>query len=400
MSSPDSAHDDPPSLWIRWRLTGLVTVGILTVLIIMYLGRGTMLPFVMSLVVAELLFPLVSFIEGHLPGYSRHPRVARIAAIAIVYVASIVLMTGFLFLTLQPVYLEMREFFQNAPEIYEQAKSTVEERLEDFDRQVPMEVRTQLEEWTGSASGAVGDAVLAILARTLSGVTGTVSVVFGLAIVPVFLFYMLKDKEELVAGMYSILPEGASRHTRNVLNLVHGVIGSYIRAQVISASIIGIFVSLGLFILDVSYAPTLGLLAGVLGLIPIVGAYIGAVPGLLVALATDPAKLPWVALVYIIVQLIESNLIAPRIQGRALRLHPIFIMATLVVASEIAGLWGVLVGVPLVAVSRDIFTYFYIEWSDGGRSASKPEELEGPDATQLAAENPATETALAESDDS
>ena len=394
MNSPNSAHDETPSMWIRWRLTGLVAFGILSLLFIMYLGRGAMLPLVVSLVVAELLFPAVAYIERRLPGYSRHPRVARIGAIATTYVAFIVLMTAFLFLTLQPVYLEMREFFQNAPEIYEQARSTVERGLEEFDRQVPEEVRTQLEEWLGTASGAIGDAALAILAKTLSGVTGTVSVVFGLAVVPVFLFYMLKDKEELVGGMYSMLPEGASRHTRNVLNLVHSVVGSYVRAQVISASIIGVFVTLGLFFLDISYASTLGLLAGVLGLIPIVGAYIGAVPGLLVALATDPGKLPLVAVVYLIVQLVESNVISPRIQGRALRLHPIFIMATLVVASEIAGLWGVLVGVPLVAVARDIFTYFYIEWSDGGRSESKPEELEEPDATQLTAEDSASRTPL------
>ena len=190
--------------------------------------------------------------------------------------------------------------------------------------------------------------------------------------------------------MYAVLPEGASRHTLNVLTLIHGVIGSYIRAQVISASIIGIFVSLGLLILGINYAPTLGMLAGVLGLIPIVGAYIGAVPGLLVALATDPAKLPWVALVYIIVQLIESNVIAPRVQGSALRLHPIFIMATLIVASEIAGLWGVLVGVPLVAVARDIFAYFYYEWSDRDRPSTELEVLEEPDLPEIAEEETAT----------
>ena len=150
--------------------------------------------------------------------------------------------------------------------------------------------------------------------------------------------------------MYSVLPENVSRHTRSVFALIDGVIGSYVRAQLISATIVGVLVFIGLLLLDVSFALTLGLLAGVLGLIPIIGAFIGAVPGLLVALATDPGKLVWVALLYIVVQFVESNIISPRIQGRALRLHPIFIMITLIIASDIAGLWGVLVGVPLVAV--------------------------------------------------
>ena len=393
MNSPNNTHEEGRSGWLRWRLTGLVTVGILTVLYILYLGRGALLPIIMSIVVAGLLFPIVSYIERLLPFRSRHPRIARISVIAATYAAFLVLLAAFLFLTLQPLYGEAKEFFKTAPDIYEQAKSTVEGWLEDFDRQVPEEVQAQLEEWLRSASGAIGEAALAILTRTLSGVTGTVSLVVGLAIVPFLLFYMLKDKEELIDGMYTVLPEGVARHTRNVLNLAQGVIGSYVRAQVISATIVGVSVTIGLLLLDVRFALTLGLLAGVLGLIPIVGAYIGAVPGLLVALATDPSKLLWVALVYVVVQLVESNVIAPRIQGRALRLHPIFIMATLIVASEIAGLWGVFVGVPLVAVARDIFAYFYNEWSKPGGD-EEPEPLEEHDAPRIPADEAASQAPL------
>ena len=392
MYLPNSEHGETPSVWIRWRLTGLVTVGVLSLLFIMYLGRGALFPIIMSVIVAELIFPLVSYIERAFPYHSRHPRIARLVAIVAVYTAFLTLMAAFLYLTVQPIYIEMREFFRSAPEIYEQAQTTVEGWLVDINRQVPEDVKSQVEGGLQSASGVIGEASLAILSRTLSSVTSTVSAVIGFAVVPFLLFYMLKDKEQLVGGIYSMLPSGVSRHTRNVFHLFHSVIGSYIRAQVISASIIGVFVTLGLFFLDVRYAPTLGLLAGVLGLIPIVGAYIGAVPGLLVALATDPGKLPWVALVYIIVQLIESNVISPRVQGRALRLHPIFIMATLIVASEIAGLWGVLVGVPLVAVGRDIFAYFYKEWSDSGREDPEPEHLEGPDAPQIPSDEAASQT--------
>ena len=392
MSLPNSAHGETPSVWIRWRLTGLVTVGVLSLLFITYLGRGALLPIIMSVIVAELIFPLVSYMERAFPFHSRHPRIARLVAIVAVYAAFLTLMAGFLYLTVQPIYVEMREFFRSAPEIYEQAQSTVEGWLVDIDRQVPEDLKSQLDGWLQSASGTIGDVLLSILTRTLNSVTSTVSAVIGFAVVPFLLFYMLKDKEQLVGGIYSMLPSGVSRHTRNVFHLFHSVIGSYIRAQVISASIIGGFVFLGLFFLDIRYPLTLGLLAGVLGLIPIVGAYIGAVPGLLVALATDPGKLPWVALVYIIVQLIESNVISPRVQGGALRLHPIFIMATLIVASEIAGLWGVLVGVPLVAVGRDIFVYFYKEWSDPGVKEPEPEQLEEPDTPKIPAEEAASPT--------
>ena len=380
-TTPTTGLEAERSFWMKWRLPGLIAVGILVVVFILFIARGALLPIIISLIVAELLFPIVSFMEGLLPGYKRYPKAARIFTIAVVYILFFALVAALLYLTIQPIVKEVQDFIEVAPLFYEQAKVTIEGWVEEFNRQVPEEVKAQLDELLQSASGVLGRAALAILTKTISGITGTISIVIGLVIVPFLLFYMLKDKEELVGGMYSVLPEGVARHTHNVFALFHGVIGSYVRAQLISATIVGVFVFIGLMLLDVSFALTLGLLAGVLGLIPIIGAFIGAVPGLLVTLATDPGKLVWVALLYIVVQFVESNIISPRIQGSAVRLHPIFIMMTLVIASDIAGLWGVLIGVPLVAVARDIFAYFYAEWSGRGESETESEEPEDVEGT-------------------
>ena len=379
--------DRERSLWMKWRLPGLIAVGILVVGSILFVARGALLPIIISVIVAELLFPIVSGLERILPGRERHPRIARLVTIAIVYIAFFALVAVLIYLTVQPIIKEVQEFIQVAPQIYEEAKVTVGGLLQEFDRQVPAAVKAQLDELLRSASGLISKAALSLLTKTIGGVTGTISVIIGLVIVPFLLFYMLKDKEELVGGMYSVLPENVSRHTGNVLGLIDGVIGSYVRAQLISATIVGVLVFIGLLLLDVSFALTLGLLAGVLGLIPIIGAFIGAVPGLLVALATDPGKLVWVALLYIVVQFVESNIISPRIQGRALRLHPIFIMITLIIASDIAGLWGVLVGVPLVAAARDVFAYFYSEWSGRGGQEDEPEDVDDGDQAQAVAED-------------
>ncbi|MXX54015.1 MAG: AI-2E family transporter [Dehalococcoidia bacterium] len=357
----------------------------------LYSALGALLPIIISVIVAEVLFPIVSFIERHLPGRERYPRAARIFSIAVIYVAFLAIVVALIILTIPPIVQEARDFVETVPQIYEDVKATIEELSEEYNQQVPDEIKAQVEEWAQSLGGALGSAALSIGTRTLSTLAGTVSLLFGLAIVPFLLFYLLKDKEELLDGMYSILPQNVSRHTHNVLSLIHGVIGSYVRAQVISAAIVGGFVFLGLWALDIKFALTLGLLAGLLGLIPIIGAFIGAAPALLVALATDPSKLIWVVLLFIVVQFIESNIISPRIQGSAVRLHPIFIMGTLVVASSIGGLWGVLIGVPVVAASRDVFVYFYKEWSGGAESVEQSETEE---------ENTDEETAEAQSSNS
>ena len=386
--APTGATNPAPSLWERWRLPGLVALAIVGVAALLYTALGSILPLIISLILAELLFPIVSYIETHLPGYRRYPTGARLVAIAVVYLAFFALLAFFIYITFQPIVEEVQKFIADAPRLFERAKATFEEWSAEFNRQVPEDVQAQVEEWLRAAGGVVGGAALNILNATISRVTSTISIVLGLIVVPFLLFYMLKDKEDLSNGMYSTLPDGVARHTRNVLGLAHGVIGSYVRAQLISASIVGGGVFLGLFLLDVDFAITLGLIAGVLGLIPIIGAIIGAVPGILVVLATDPSKLVWVVLVYLVVQFIESNIISPRIQGRALRLHPIVIMTTLVVASDIFGLWGVLIGVPMVAIARGIFIYFYKEWSGTNTAASSEDTTVEPE-TADAAEQPA-----------
>ena len=204
----------------------------------------------------------------------------------------------------------------------------------------------------------------------MSGVANAVTLVIGLAVVPFFLFYVLKDREEVVGGVYPLLSRRAQTHLHNVIVMVNHVIGSYVRAQLLSATVVGVLVFIGLSILGVKFAAILGLLAGLFGLIPIIGPLLGAVPGLLVTLASSPSQVIWVALVYVIVQLLENNLIAPRIQSSAVRLNPAIIVAVLVLSSEVAGLWGVIVGVPLAAAARDVFVYFYKEWDTGDGDAA------------------------------
>ena len=121
------------------------------------------------------------------------------------------------------------------------------------------------------------------------------------------------------------------------------------------------------------------MIAGLFGLIPIIGALLGAFPGLLVALATARDDLIWVVILYLVVQFVESNIISPRIQSRAVNIHPALILVILVIASETAGLWGVIIGVPLTAATRDVFKYFYNEWTQ--------QQLPTPDPSALDTEN-------------
>ena len=359
----ERTHDGPA--WERWRRTALVAVALAIIAGILYIARGALFPFIISIVLAELLYPVVVFLEERLPGHDRAPQMTRIVSILVIYAAFAGIVAGILYITIPPLFSEAQELVESFPGLYERARFSVEGWSQGLAERIPVEVRTQVERAVAGGGSVLADSAQGVIQRTVSGVSNAVTIVIGLAVVPFFLFYILKDREEVVGGFYPMLSPQARDHTRNVIFIVNRVIGSYVRAQLLSATIVGVLVFIGLSVLGIKFAAILALVAGLFALIPIIGPLLGAVPGLLVTLASSPDKIVWCALVYLVVQLVENNVISPRIQGSAVRLNPAIIMVTFVLSSEIAGLWGVLVAVPLVAATRDVFVYFYSEWDAG-----------------------------------
>ena len=361
------------SLWMKWRLPCLIAVGVLIIVFTLYLARAALFPFIVSIVLAEILYPFVEFLERWIPGRRRFPGVARVVSILLIYVLFIALVVLILYLTLSSIISEGSKFIESLPQLIEQARVTIEDLYAQYSDRIPDEFITQIQGMIESSVGVIGDAALSVALSAISGVVSTVSFVIGLIIVPILLFYLLKDKDELLDDVYRPLAPGVEAHTRNVLGIIHGVIGSYIRAQLISISVVGILVFVGLTLLGIEFALILGILAAIFAIIPIVGAIIGAVPGVLFALANDPDKVIWVLLVYVVAQLLESNVVTPRLQANAVRLHPVMVMAILVIAADIAGVWGMIAGVPIVAAARDVFVYFQKQWSPNSEQESAGE---------------------------
>ena len=363
ISSSPSEGVHPQSLWQRSRLIILVAAVAVLLLYVLFLARGALFPFIVSIVLAQLLHPVVAAVEIRLPGHARYPGLVRVVTILLIYVVSAALLAGLLFVTIPPIFSEAQEFIEAFPKFYERARTTVEGWSADFTSRIPEEMRAQVEDGLAAGGNVIASAALGVVRRTISGVSNALTFIIALVIVPFFLFYLLKDRQQVLGGAFSVFSPQTQRQVSDVLNLVNGVIGAYVRAQLFSALIVAVMVFAGLTILGIKYAAILAIVAGLFGLIPIIGAVLGAVPGILVALASSPEQAVYVALVYIIVQLVESNVIAPRIQSNAVRLHPAIIMMVLVGASEVAGLWGVVVGVPLTAAVRDVFLYFHRQWS-------------------------------------
>jgi predicted PurR-regulated permease PerM len=155
----------------------------------------------------------------------------------------------------------------------------------------------------------------------------------------------------------SAVPPAGQPDVENVLRISDAMMGRYIRGQLLLGLVVGLAVGISLTLMGVQLSLALGVWAGLTELIPILGPWLGAIPGLIIVLATAPHLFVWVALVYIVVQQLENNLLVPRIQGHAVDIHPAMIILLLAVGGTAFGFLGLLATVPITAILRELFWY-------------------------------------------
>ena len=364
----------------------LVAAGVALVAAFLVIARGPLFPFILTGILAYLLYPFVSAAESRMPGRHRWPDIGRIVAIWLVFLLALGVIAGFLALVVPPTLSQTSDFIEEVPGYYSRARAAIEDWNAEYTDRVPEDIRVQIEQYAESSGSILISAARTIVLRTLGAVSNVVSTVIGLAIVPFLLFYLLKDRESAVSGIQSLMPVEARRHALNVVEIVNRVVGAYIRAQLTLGLIVGVVVSIGLFLLGIKFSMLLGIVAGVTELIPIIGPLLGAIPGVFVTLATSPEKVLWVVLLYAGVQVVENTVLVPRIQGHAVGVHPAIVIIALMIGSEAAGLWGVFLSVPITAVGRDVFNYFQSEWSE----KPQPEGPSGPDDGDSVVDEPET----------
>ena len=376
------------------RLVWLV-LGAIVICFLAYQLRGALLPFVVGGALAYILDPFVSWLERRIPWMSSRPELKRVILIGVIFLIAAVVAILALVAGVTILIHEIRAFIRELPQLIEASRATIQSVDAQLAARLPEEVVALIHDAAQDLGGQIVGAAQVFAVRTYGVISQTMSLLLGLAMVPLILFYILKDRGKIIEGMLNTLSPQPRQHTRNVLSILNGVFSAYIRGQLMLGLMVGVMVFLGLWALGVPFAPVLGLVAGITELIPVIGPWLGAIPGLLVVLATSPDKFVWVALLYLGVQFLENSLLVPRIQSESLNLHPVMVLAALIVGSEVAGLWGMILGPPLAAASREVLLYFLGVWrsedSDGPSLPETPDEAHPADDHQDPA--PAPESA-------
>ncbi len=326
---------------------------------LLFAARGVLAPFAVGMVLAYLLLPLVRSVEGLLPFGKSRPRLAQLISVITVYVTVLVLVGGGISLLVPMLVRQVTNFFTQLPDMVPSVVGVVQAWSIEARGVLPPEIMASIDNALADMVHNLAGTAQAAAVQTVGVISGTFGLLLALVSIPVWLFYVLRDRREVAAFLVNLVPENARVDAIAIAGIIDRVLGAYIRAQLLLAFIVGLATFAGLTLLNIPFALVVGLIAGITEMIPVLGPILGSVAALLVTLASVPEKALWVLVLMIVIQQVENNLLVPRIQGEAVDIHPAVIMILLVVASELGGLVGMLVAVPLAAVCKEVFIYLH-----------------------------------------
>lgn len=199
--------------------------------------------------------------------------------------------------------------------------------------------------------------LLGQLGRVLTGALSVMITLFGVVFIGA---YLLSDARTIRAGVLRATPHAYRRDVRDLWTAFAVTLSRYLGGLTLSLAIQGVLSAVALYLLGVPYAALLGAWVAVTALIPYIGAWIGAVPAVLLALSVSPMTALLTAVLFLVIQQLEGNVLTPRIQGQAVRVHPVIIFLAVIAAGELAGIAGVIFAVPVLAVLRVLVDFFRV----------------------------------------
>ena len=344
--------------WPRALLIPLAILAWLAVLIVVgwllsHVTR-TILLVVLAIVISFAVTPAVNFGARFVP---------RLAALAITYLLAVLLLIVVVGVVIATVAGQVSNLVHNLPEYAEQAKgaqAAIVQLLSPFgvtEAQVDS-VRVQLTAQLEQVGGRVASDALAAV-RTFLG-----AVIDGVLVLMLSV-YLTANGPGIRAWLQARTPAQHRRRGRLLIAIVDRVVGGYVRGTLTLALLIGILVGVGMGVLQVRYALLLGVLAFFMAFVPILGTLVSGAVCVGVALFQSWVLALVVLGYYVVVHVIEGDVVGPRIMGAAVGIHPAVALVALLAGTELFGIWGALFGAPLAGLLQAIVTAAWREIQAG-----------------------------------
>lgn len=314
-------------------------------------------PFLIGVLIAYFLIPLVAKIQGLLKKYvtkGRYEKVTKTVAIIISYV----LVLGFIAVAFVFVIPQMGQSVQELTEKIPSTYNRIVQELDALQRKYPDIDFEVLSEQFGKAvpnlisygTNVMGNLIPMVYSVSMSILKTAINIILGL-IISIYMIYS-KDKFRFQAKrvVYAVLPEEKGDVLCSTLRECNDIFGAFLISKAIDSLIIGCICCVAMNIIGLPYAVLLSVIVGITNMIPYFGPFIGAVPGVLIFLCTDWELAIVFAIMILIIQQFDGLILGPRLLGQSTGLSPIWVIFAITVGGAYFGVIGMFIGVPVVAV--------------------------------------------------
>jgi predicted PurR-regulated permease PerM len=307
-----------------------------------WLAPGAFTSLALAFALAYLINPAVDWLEQN--------RVPRAVSIILLMLLALVLVAVTLSFLIPYLWKEAFTFIKESPQLVEQALARVAEwRLlpEEMTRSIP-ELLNELKSRLLAGGWSSFKPIFSGLVSATSGLVGGVLTVASLVIIPVFFFFILKDIEQIQSSLFRYVPESIKDWVRDYLAMMDEVLSGFIRGQIIVAVCLAALYSLGLGLAGIRFGVLIGVVAGLLFIVPYVGSVLGIIAASMVLLVdfSGWGQVAAVAATFTIAQLIESYVLTPRIVGNRVGLNQLETLIVILIGGEMAGLAGLIMAIP------------------------------------------------------
>ena len=316
--------------------TATIVKIILTIVIVFIFAQilDTLAILFLGIVIASALEPAIL--------YCKKWRIPRIAAALGIYLLTFFIFALIFYFALPPVLDEFSKFSKEFPRIQQDLQQSMLFNKLPFSSEISENINNISQSSLSILRGA-GGSFLNFTSQIFGGLLSFILLV-------VISFYLSVQENGIHRFLQSVIPLQYEKYTLDVWDRAQKKLGLWLRAMFVLMGIVGALVYLSLTIIGIKFSFLLGVLAGILELIPLVGPVLAAIPGVFLGFLVSPSVGLMVLVVYIAVQQIENHIFVPLIMQKAVGLNPIIIIIALLIGGELGGILGLLVAVPLATV--------------------------------------------------
>jgi putative permease len=325
---------------VFWGLAFLVVASII------YMVSDTLVPFVISFIFAYLLQPIIDKIFQRF----NFPRNLISSAIFALFISSFIII---LLLLLPIIYDQISIFITKTPNYknnFSIGLSYLVSRIDTIDPDIANKLSESLQNFVNSAFSVVVAAANNIWSYTLA----TINFFAIIILVPVILYYFLRDWPKMIKSVESILPRKEKNKIGKIFSDINSLLSAYIRGQLNICLLLSAYYFIGLSLVGIDLALLLAIISGFLVIIPFIGAFISLFLMLVSCYFSYGAsvEIVYILVLFVIAHIIESYILTPQIIGDKIGLHPVWIIFSVFAAGSVFGFVGIVFAIPIAGVIK------------------------------------------------